>query len=149
MTAPLLPKPGPMSADDGSVTLFVVIAVVGLLALAGLVVDGGAKVRAAQRADRIAAEAARAAGQAVDVAAMLAGRDVRVDGPSAVAAARQYLASAGVDGTAVVENGGRTVVVSTRSTASTLFLGLIGISEMPVQGRAEATLTHSMTGAIP
>ena len=51
----------PFEGDQaGSVTLFGVVAGLALLVLVGLVVDGGAKVRAVQRADAIAAEAARA-----------------------------------------------------------------------------------------
>lgn len=45
--------------EAGSVTVFVAISVLGLLLLIGLVADGGAKLRATQRADSVAAEAAR------------------------------------------------------------------------------------------
>ena len=66
-----------------------------LLAMAGLVVDGGGKVRAAQRADRIAAEAGRAAGQQIELAAAVAGERPRVDVGAAVAAAQRYIAGPG------------------------------------------------------
>src|SRR4029453_14995843 len=49
----------------GTHTLFLVISVVGLLRVVGLVVDGGVKIRAVQRADTLAAEARRAGGQAI------------------------------------------------------------------------------------
>ena len=55
-------------------TLFFAVAVVGLLVLLGLVVDGAAKVRAVQRADTLAAEAARAGGQAIALPPTIAGR---------------------------------------------------------------------------
>ena len=45
----------PARTDEGSMTLFVVVIAVGLLIAAGLVVDGGGKVRALQRADAVAA----------------------------------------------------------------------------------------------
>ena len=64
----------------GSVTVFFAVAAIGLFAMVGLVVDGGTKVKAIQRADRVAAEAARAAGQAIDVPTAIVG-DVPVVRP--------------------------------------------------------------------
>ena len=51
--------------ERGSVTLWAVIITTAVLMIMGLVVDGGAQLRATQRADQVAREAARAAGQAV------------------------------------------------------------------------------------
>jgi hypothetical protein len=137
------------SSDRGAVTLFVAIAVVGLLALAGLVVDGGAKVRAVQRADRIAAEAARAAGQAVDLTSVLQGGEVRVDRRAALVAAESHLRTAGVEGSARVVDTGRGVAVTTTISAPTVFLGLVGVPQFTVRGRAEVALVHSQAGARP
>ena len=138
------------AADDrGAVTVFVAIVAVGLMALAGLVVDGGAKVRAVQRADRVAAEAARAAGQAVDVAGVLAGRELRVDRGAAVHAAEEYLRSAGVNGTVRIVHGGSGVEVTTTTSAPTVFLGLIGVPRFTVSGAAEAALVQAPTGVRP
>jgi len=136
-------------AEDGAVTLFVAIAMVGLLALAGLVVDGGAKVRAIQRADRIAAEAARAAGQAIDVAAVLDGSDVRVDRRAAIVAAGAYLRASGVEGEARMIDGGSGIAVTTTTSAPTVFLGLIGVPALTVRGSAEVALVHSVRGDRP
>ncbi len=146
MSAPGRPR---KPADRGSVTLFLSITVVGLLALSGLAVDGAAKVRALQRADRVAAEAARAAGPAVDVAGMLRGADLRVDRRRAVEAARAYLTAAGVDGSVAVTDRGAAVAVTTTASAPTVFLGLVGIDEFTVQGHAEATLVHAVRGVAP
>lgn len=147
--ARLRPRGTGPSGDRGAVTLFVAIAMVGLMVLAGLVVDGGAKVRAAQHADRVAAEAARAAGQAVDVGAVLEGSAVRVDRGAALRAAEAYLASAGVDGSARVIDRGAGISVSTRTSAPTVFLGLIGVPHLTVDGAAHVRLVHSMGGARP
>lgn len=138
-TAVLRPGP-PRDGEGGSVTLFVVIAALGLLALIGLVVDGGAKVRAAQRADRLAAEAARAAGQAVDLSAVMAGREVRVEPRQALTAARAYLEAAGNSGTARLEADRRSIQVTTTASTRTVFLGLIGIPEFTVHGSATVSL---------
>ena len=81
--------------DRGSVTLFFAVAVVGLLVLLGLVVDGAAKVRAVQRADALAAEAARAGGQAIALPPTIAGQRPRADPAASVAAAATRTASAG------------------------------------------------------
>jgi hypothetical protein len=137
------------ASDRGAVTLFVAIAVVGLLALAGLVVDGGAKVRAVQRADRLAAEAARAAGQAVDLTVVLQGGDVGVDRRAALVAAEAHLRASGVAGSARVVDGGRGIAVSTTISAGTVFLGLIGVPQFTVRGNAEVALVHSERGARP
>ena len=145
----LRPSGAGPSGDRGAVTLFVAIAMVGLMVLAGLVVDGGAKVRAAQRADRVAAEAARAAGQAIDLATVLEGSAVRVDRGAALQAAEAYLASAGVDGSARVIDRGAGISVSTRTSAPTVFLGLIGVAHLTVDGAAHVSLVHSMGGARP
>jgi hypothetical protein len=136
-------------SERGAVSLFVAIAVVGLLALAGLVVDGGAKVRAVQRADRIAAEAARAAGQAVDLTVVMQGGGVRVDRRAALVAAESHLRASGVEGSARVVDGGRGIAVSTTISAPTVFLGLIGVPQFTVRGNADVTLVHSETGARP
>jgi hypothetical protein len=136
-------------SDRGAVTLFVSIAVVGLIAIAGLVVDGGAKVRAVQRADRLAAEAARTAGQAVDLPAAMAGTAVRVDRRSALTAAQAYLRTAGASGSAVVSDDGRSLRVTTSATVATVFLGLVGVPEFTVHGQADVSLVRSPEGALP
>ncbi len=133
-------------SDRGAVTLFVAIAMVGLLALAGLVVDGGAKVRAVQRADRLAAEAARAAGQALDLTAVLEGSGVTVDRRPALVAAESYLRASGVSGSARVVDGGSGIAVTTTISSPTVFLGLIGVPGFTVHGSAEVALIHSVRG---
>lgn len=134
--------------EAGSVTVFAAITVLGILILCGLVVDGGAKLRAVQHADRVATEAARAAGQAADVAA-LAGGEARVDRQDAVDAATAFLAAAGATGTATVSSNGTSVEVTVTATAPTVFLGLIGIPAFAVTGHGEATLVHGITGGRP
>jgi Flp pilus assembly protein TadG len=134
--------------ERGSVTVFVAIVAVGLLAMAGLVVDGGAKVRAIQRADRVAAEAARAAGQSVDVSRALRGDGIRVDRRAARAAAEQYLRASGALGEARVSQDGRAITVTTHASAPTVFLGLIGVPALSVTGHAEVSLVHFEGGVL-
>ncbi|HET8969912.1 MAG TPA: hypothetical protein VFN19_02550 [Candidatus Nanopelagicales bacterium] len=126
--------------DRGSLTAFFAVAVAGLLLLAGLVVDGGAKVRAGQRADRLAAEAGRAAGQQVDLTAAVAGNRTRVDPRAAVAAARTFLAGAGVAGDVAVGPDGRHLTVTVTTSVRTVFLGLIGVDTLTAHGTARVRL---------
>ncbi len=140
-------QPDPVR-DAGSVTLFLVISVLGLLVLVGLVVDGGAKIRAIQRADALAGEAARAAGQAINTPAAITGQARTVDRHAALAAAQTFLRTNHVTGTATVVNGGASVQVQVRISTPTVFLGLIGINHTTVTGQATADLiTTSNTQA--
>lgn len=133
--------------DSGSVTLFCCISVVGLLILVGLVVDGGAKVRALQRADRLAAEAGRAGGQAIDLPAAIAGDVPTIDKQAAVLASQAYLRSSGVTGTVSVTDAGRALVVEVTTTTKTAFLGLIGVNTLTVHGSAKVVLVRGVSGA--
>jgi hypothetical protein len=124
--------------ERGSVSLFVVIVATGLLLLIGLIVDGGAKVRAIQRADVLAGEAARAGGQAVSVQALLGGQTPTVDPAAARTAALAYLAANTTTGTVTVSPDGRQVTVTVTITRPTVLLGLIGIGDLTATGSAVA-----------
>ncbi|MBB5494685.1 pilus assembly protein TadG-related protein [Nocardiopsis metallicus] len=128
----------PPARDEGQLTLFFAIAVVGLLLVAGLVLDGGAQLRAAQRAQAIAEEAARAGAQAVDVDALMRGEATRLDPQQARTAATAYLNTSGATGSASA--GTETVSVEATLTEPTLFLSLIGIGELSASGSATARL---------
>lgn len=134
------------TGEHGAVTVFLAVAALGLLVLAGLVVDGAAKIRAVQRADRVAAEAARAAGQQVDLSAVLAGTAVRVDRRAALDAARSHLRAAGVDGSAELTADGSSIAVTATASEPTVFLGLVGVPRFTVEGRADVRLVHSVRG---
>lgn len=129
-----------MNGDRGSAAAFVAVAVLALLLMAGLVVDGGSKVRALQRADRLAGEAGRAAGQQVEVADAIAGRRPRVSPAAAVDAARRYLRHAGVEGVVAVSDDRREVTIDVTTAVRTVFLGLVGIQEMEGRGHAVVEL---------
>lgn len=132
--------------EAGSVTVFLAISVLGLLLLVGLVADGGAKLRATQRADAVAAEAARAGGQALDVPGGIAGSGTRVDRSTAVVAATSYLRQAGHTGTVTISDDRTRLEVDVTDTQPTAFLSLIGISALTVTGHAEANLVEGITG---
>jgi Flp pilus assembly protein TadG len=135
--------------DRGSVTIYFAVAVVGLFVLLGLVVDGGTKVRAVQRADTLAAEAARAGGQAINLPPAIAGQRPTADPRAAVAAARTYLAGNGVTGTVTVTPDRRRLDVTVTTHTPTVFLGLVGVSTLTAHGHASAQLAFGITGAQP
>lgn len=126
-------------AERGSLTLFTAILAVALIVMAGLVVDGTGKLRAARTADGIAEEAARAGADSLNAAAARAGRPVLVDPRAAVAAAHRYLSAAGVSGTVSIV-GPTEIAVSVTVHRPTAVLGLIGITSWTVTGHATANL---------
>ena len=143
---PMTDDHSPMTDDRGAVTAFFAVAVLAMLVLVGLVVDGGDKARALARADRIAAEAARAGGQAIDVPAAIQGSAVRVNTTNAVRAAQAYLRAAHVTGTVTPTANRRGLIVTVTVTQPTVFLKLAGVSSYTVRSTAEATLVSGVTG---
>lgn len=115
------------------------ILAVGMLSMAGLVVDGGAALSARGRAADVAQQAARAGADA------LAPNSLRSRSPSglminpaaATAAANQVLAAGSVQGSVTVS--GDTVTVTTTVTRQTSMMSAVGINT--VSGRASATAT--------
>lgn len=132
------------SGEEGSATAFLAVAVIALLIAAGLVVDGGAKVRAAQRADRIAGEAGRAAGQQIDVALAVGGGRPQVSPADAVEAARSYLRRAEVAGEVTVSPDRKQITIEVTTTIRTVFLGLAGLDELTAHGSATVELVRGI-----
>ena len=133
-----------MRRDDGGIAVYTAIVTVTLLGIIGLVLDGGGKLRATERADAVAIEAARAAGQAVDPAAIITGKAIRVDPAAAEAAAYAYLRRAGATGTVTLSPDRTRLSVTVNGTYATKFLPVVAISSMPVTGHGTATLLHGV-----
>jgi Flp pilus assembly protein TadG len=134
---------GQMRVEDrGSLSLLMIALVVALMGAVGLVVDGGAKIRAAQEADAVAAEAARFGGQQIVESDAIARGRVRAHPVRAKSAALSYLRESGFQGAVRISNAGRRITVHTSQSVSTIFLGLLGLHTMEVSGRAEAELVH-------
>ncbi|WP_345584548.1 TadE family protein [Tessaracoccus lubricantis] len=130
--------------ERGSVTLWAVIITTAVLMIVGLVVDGGSQLRATQRADQVAREAARAAGQAISGDPIL-GRPGLVDVSRGRQAAAAYLSAAGVAGDVHVE--GTTITVDTRVSWSPVILSAIGVGSVTVTGSAQAETKQVYQGA--
>ena len=123
------------SPDEGAIAAFVLLVLVGLVALLGLVVDGGAALTARQAAEVEAEQAARAGAGAISVDALRSGY-VQIDAAAAIAAAEQFTVTSGHPGTAAVTGGVVTVRVSYE--VPTDVLGIIGIEELRVSAVASA-----------
>jgi hypothetical protein len=130
-------------ADEGRVTAFVVVLTIGILALAGLTLDGGLALSAKVKANGQAEAAARAGAQAIDLAAYRNGGTVALVPVQAVADAQSYLATVGASGTVTVS--GDTVTVTITASQNTQLLGMVGISSLTVHGTGSA---HPQRGVV-
>lgn len=129
-----------LSDDCGSVSMLAIVMTFAVIVMVGLAVDGGGKVRALERADDIASEAARAAGQAINTTQAIQGGAKTIDPAAAVAAAQSYLTAAGVSGTLNVADDRTHVTVTVTIVYHTVFLALIGIDTFTCTRSATATL---------
>lgn len=122
----------------GALSVPAAISVLALAVAIGLGIDGARAAQGLATADAVAEEAARAAGQALDVAAARRG-SAAVDPAAAIAAAQRYLDAAGVPGTVAVVDPQR-IRVEVSITRPTVLLGLIGRPEISSSGQADALL---------
>lgn len=137
--------PHRIGGDDGQVTPFAVILTVALLAVAGLVLDGGLALSQKVRALDLAQAAARAGAQELDLYKFRTTNVAELDPVRAAAAAQAWLASAGADGEASATT--TTVTVTVRRAATAQLLQLVGIRELHVSASATATAVQGVTGA--
>jgi Flp pilus assembly protein TadG len=126
--------------DDGRVSVYFAIAITALIVIIGLTVDGSGRFRMMQRADNIAAEAARAGGQALDAGQAISGGAKVVDPELAVGAAQAYLAAADVTGTVAIAADRQHLTVTVTIPYNTVMLSYIGIDRVSVTGHATAQL---------
>ncbi|WP_240801950.1 TadE/TadG family type IV pilus assembly protein [Streptomyces sp. A1136] len=142
------PEPGPVRSrlrgDEGGIAIYTAIVTVALIGIIGLAIDGSGKLRATERADSVAMEAARAAGQAIDPAAAVTGSAIRVDPDAAQAAAQAYLARAGTRGSASLSADRTQLTVTVHDIYPTKFLAIAGIGSMDVTGHGSARLLHGV-----
>ena len=122
--------------SGGGMSLVLLLCAVALLVVLGLVVDGGTKAQALDRANRIAMEAAAAGAQAVTTG----GGDVNA--AAADAAVQDYLAAEGVTGEAQVQ--ANRVDVAVTLTTPTKMLSMVGIDEITVTGDGYANVIYTL-----
>lgn len=120
--------------SGGSMALFLLISALGLFIILGLVVDGGSRAQALDRANRIANEAARAGLQSAVI------YNGNIDTAAVSAGVQQYLATEGVKGSSWIE--GNTVHVEVLIKQPTKVLKMISIGELPVTGSGSADIIY-------
>jgi hypothetical protein len=126
-----------MRSERGSVTAFVACLTVALLAVGGLVTDGGLLLAARRQAFDQAEAAARAGAQAIDIDALRDQGVVRILPDQAKADALAYLATTGHQGTVLVA--GDTVKVVVTFQRPMTLLGLVGLGTVTVTGDGSAS----------
>lgn len=139
-------KPRPRG-DQGRVSVFLAIAVVGILAIIGVAVDAAGQFRTLMRAQNLASEAARSAGQGIDGPQAMQGNAVVVDPDLATQYATDYLATAfehidqdHLPPSVVPVDGGTAVRITVTLYYEPQILGLFGYGEIEVTATSTATL---------
>lgn len=123
---------------SGGMSLMMLVTSIALLMILGLIVDGGAKARALDQADAIAAETARVA------AGTYRPGDTAIDPAAANRAASDYLAAA--DATGGITISGLAVTATAALHQTTVFLPLVGIDEFTVTGSGNAVVVYQPGG---
>ena len=130
--------------ESGQLSAFVVLLVVPLVAVAGLVADGGGVLAAHQAAVSDAFEAARAGAQAVDLSVLRSTGQVVLNQAQARTEALSYLSAAGESGTVSVSADAVTVTVTMRHSLAVL--SALGLGPVAVSGTATATAVQGVKG---
>ena len=131
--------------ERGGLSLMIVFLFVALAALAGIVVDGSAKLEADQNVVALAQEAARAGATTADQSSAYSSGSFVIDRQQALDAARSYLISAGYSRYTVAADGTRAIHVSVTVTERTRFLSLIGVDSFTCTGTATASLVAGVS----
>jgi uncharacterized membrane protein len=124
--------------ESGAVAPLLAVMLLGLLAVAALVVDGGVLFAARRDLQGLADGAARAGAMAVDVERLRETEEVRLDRGDAEAAASAYLQAAGFGGTSSVSADILSVTVHLSDARSTVMMGLLGVDSVQVEARGVA-----------
>lgn len=125
--------------DSGQATPLILMFVLGIVAVAGLVIDGGFLFSSRLSLQSMADGAARAGAMAVDEALLResAGAEVVLEPDAARAAADDYLMRSGFQGHVGVSASSTEVRVNLQMETRTLLLSIVGVRDVSV--RAEAT----------
>jgi uncharacterized membrane protein len=124
--------------ESGAVVPLTAVMLLGLLAVAALVVDGGVLFAERRDLQGLADGAARAGAMAVDEELLRETGDVRLDAVAARTAAGRYLAAGGFQGDVQINADGLSVTVDLQESQPTLMMGLLGVRTVDVAAHAVA-----------
>lgn len=132
--------------ERGAVMFWVIPIMVGLIAMAGLIVDGGNAIAARERAEDVAQQAARAGADALSPVALHDANpgDLTADPTAARAAAQRVLDAAGITHPNVVISGD-SVTVSVTVHEKTQVLSAFGLDDVSGSASSTATALHGGT----
>jgi Flp pilus assembly protein TadG len=133
-----------MRDERGSITVFYLIAALGMAAIIGLAIDLGGMVYAKQHVLDVATQAARAGGEAVVAAPAMRGLPVSIDAGTGRQAALAYLAGAGMTGTVTLT--ATTIEVTATTAWQPVILGQFGFAGHDFTGTASARLVRAVNG---
>ena len=128
-----------LADDSGQAAPLVLVFLMGIIAVAGLVIDGGFLFSARRSLQSTADGAARAGAMAIDewLVRESGGNEVRLDPEAARQSVSEYLTRAGFKGNVEVESDSGSVRVILSKELNTLVLSIAGLRD--VSSRAEAT----------
>lgn len=129
--------------DRGDASVMLIVVMVALIAMVGLVVDVGGRLRAADQAAYVARQAARAAGQQIETAQAQDGVRPDVTNSGAQAAANAVIGASGMTG--AVDVSGQTVTVTVTTTYTPQLLGIVGAGTWNVTSSASARVARGIT----
>ena len=124
--------------ESGAVVPLTAVTLLGLLAVAALVIDGGLLFAERRDLQGMADGAARAGAMAIDEGLLRDDGAVRLDPWAARAAAARYLEVAGFEGDARIDADMLGVTVDLADTQPTLMMGLLGVQDVGVTAHAVA-----------
>lgn len=129
-----------LKQDSGQAAVLVLVTLLGLLAVAGLVIDGGVLFTSRRSLQSLADGAARAGAMAVDERVLRDSEvgEVRLNPEAARFAVEQYLALADFAGGVELTAETGFVTVKVRSEAKPLLLSLVGVGSIATEAEATA-----------
>ena len=119
----------------GVAAVFFVFVAMAMVAVAGLVIDGGYAMAAKRTCQQQAEQAARAGADALNQGGLRDGTDT-VNPQAAAAAAHAFLTGVGAHGTVTIN--GRTVTVTVTTREPTKILSAVGVDSLGVSETASA-----------
>lgn len=135
--------------ERGSVALYTVAVMMGMVAMAGLVIDGGNGIAARERAADLAQQAARAGADALTPASLHTGTPDQLSASpaAATAAADQVLAADSRVHDSRVSVDGNSVTVHVTVHEKTAIMSAVGLTEISGSATSTATALHGTTTA--
>ena len=131
----------------GAISVPMSLMLLAVILIGGLALDGVRALQGGARADRIAEEAARTAGQQLDLATVRQGRPA-LNPAAAITAGTAYLEAAGVEGSVTLA-GPQAVHVEVQVPQNTVLLSLIQIPTFTSTGEADAQVFAVTPGDTP